>query len=64
MSNINVVANVGEGRYLVSYELTIDSRIFKINLRHEEKSLVEEEIYIDAKGVGKIVNTRKGRLWV
>lgn len=64
VSNINVVANLGEGRYLVSYELTIVSRIFKRNLRHEEKSLVEEEIYIDAKGVGKIVNTRKGRLWV
>jgi hypothetical protein len=40
------------------------SRIFRRNLKHEEKSLVEEEIYIDTKGGGKILNTRKGRLWI
>lgn len=53
---------VGEGRWQVTYEITIKGRIFDNNIRHEEKSSVTEEVQLDARG-GKIVKTLQGRFW-
>lgn len=52
-----------EGRYSVSYDLTITSRIYKRNLKHEEKSSVNEEVTIDSSGKVKISKTLGGRFW-
>jgi hypothetical protein len=52
-----------EGRYLVSYDVTITSRIYKRNLKHEEKSSVNEEVLIDGSGKPRIARTMNGRFW-
>ena len=52
-----------EGIYNVSYDVTITSRIFKRNLKHEEKSSVTEEVVIDRSGKAKITKTLNGRFW-
>ncbi|MCM2284199.1 MAG: hypothetical protein NDI81_05435 [Desulfobacula sp.] len=52
-----------EGRYLASYDVTITSRIYKRNLKHEEKSSVNEEIVIDGSGKPRIARTMNGRFW-
>jgi hypothetical protein len=51
------------GRYIVSYEVTITSRIFRRNLKHEEKSSINEEVVIDSTGKAKISKTLGGRFW-
>jgi len=52
-----------EGRYLASYDVTITSRIYKRNLKHEEKSSVNEEVVIDESGRPRINRTLNGRFW-
>lgn len=52
-----------EGRYLVGYDVTITSRIYKRNLKHEEKSSVNEEVLIDGSGKPRIARTMNGRFW-
>nr|NJM03108.1 hypothetical protein [Desulfobacula sp.] len=52
-----------EGRYLVSYDVTITSRIYKRNLKHEEKSSVNEEVVVDGSGKPRIARTMNGRFW-
>jgi hypothetical protein len=52
-----------EGVYSVSYDVTITSRIFKRNLKHEEKSSVTEEVVVDRSGKAKISKTLNGRFW-
>jgi len=52
-----------EGRYLVGYDVTITSRIYKRNLKHEEKSSVNEEVVIDGSGKPRIARTMNGRFW-
>ena len=52
-----------EGRYLAGYDVTITSRIYKRNLKHEEKSSVNEEVVIDGSGKPKIARTMNGRFW-
>lgn len=52
-----------DGRYNVSYEVTIKSRIYKRNLKHEEKSSIHEEVTIDRSGKPKISKTLGGRFW-
>ncbi|GEM_PF-940547 len=51
------------GRYRVSYDVTITSRIYKRNLKHEEKSSINEEVTIDGSGKAKISKTLGGRFW-
>ncbi|MBI4844312.1 MAG: hypothetical protein HY809_08335 [Nitrospirae bacterium] len=50
------------GGFLVSYDVTITSRIFSRNIRHEEKSSVSELVNI-ADGRPKITKTVSGRFW-
>lgn len=52
-----------DGRYNVSYDVTITSRIYKRNLKHEEKSSIQEEVTIDRSGKPKISKTLGGRFW-
>ena len=51
------------GRYNVSYDATITSRIYKRNLNHEEQSSIHEEVTIDSAGRAKISKTLGGRFW-
>jgi hypothetical protein len=52
-----------EGTYRVSYEVTITSRMFEKNIKHEEKSTVNEEVVLDKSGKVKVVRTLSGRFW-
>ena len=58
-----VESGSGHWRYLVSYDVTIKSRIYKRNLKHEEKSSINEEVTIDGSGHAKISKTLGGRFW-
>lgn len=51
------------GKYAVSYDVVITSRIYDGNLKHEEKSSVNEEVTIDASGKPRISRTLSGRFW-
>jgi hypothetical protein len=51
------------GSYMVTYDVTITSRMYERNLRHEEKSSVSEMLGIDEKGKPKIIRTLSGRFW-
>jgi hypothetical protein len=53
----------GYSNYLVSYDVTITSRIYKRNLKHEEKSSINEEVTIEGSGNPKISKTLGGRFW-
>lgn len=50
--------------YLVSYDVTITSRIYSRNLKHVEKSSVSEEVSIDENGRARIARTPAGRFWL
>ena len=63
VSTLRVQESLGDGLYLVTYDLTITSRIYRNNIRHEEKSVVEEEIRISSNGKGLIMRTRRGQFW-
>lgn len=52
-----------EGHYRVLYDVVIISRIYKRNLKHEEKSSVNEEVTIDSSGKARISRTLGGRFW-
>jgi hypothetical protein len=56
------VNKVNEGKYKVSYDVTITSKIYKKNLKHEEKSSINEEVTIDQSGQPKISRTLGGKL--
>lgn len=50
--------------FMVSYDVTITSRIYKKNLRHQEKSSVNELVALaDGRNV-KIIKTLNGRYWL
>jgi len=51
-----------EGKYRVSYDVTITSKIYKKNLKHEEKLSINEEVTIDQTGQPKISRTLSGKL--
>ncbi len=53
----------GSGKYQACYDVTITSRIFKRNLKHEEKSKVCEELSGEAGGKLKISKTFSGSYW-
>jgi murein L,D-transpeptidase YafK len=62
VQNISITPLEGD-RYRVSYDVTITSRIYKRNLKHEEKSSINEEVTIDRSGKPKISKTLGGRFW-
>ena len=49
--------------YQAEYDATIVSRIYKRNLKHEEKSAVSEEVGSDPSGKLKLEGTLNGRYW-
>jgi len=49
--------------FRVSYDVTITGRNFRHNLKHEEKSSVQEEVTIDNRGRPRISRTLSGRFW-
>jgi len=55
------VSRAGKG-WQACYEVTITSRIFKRNLRHEEKSKVCDEVGVD-RGELKLLKTYSGTYW-
>lgn len=55
------INKVVEGKYRVSYDADITSRIYKRNLKHEEKSSISEEVTIES-GQAKISKTLGGKL--
>lgn len=57
------ITPMADGRYNISYDVTITSRIFKRNLKHEEKSTIYEEVTIEKPGKAKISKTMGGRFW-
>ncbi len=56
------VSKVNETQYKVNYDVTITSKIYKKNLKHEEKSSINEEVTIDQSGQPKISKTLGGKL--
>ena len=61
MSNLNHSWN--GSAYRVSYDVTITGRNFRHNLKHEEKSSVNEEVSLDNGGKPRINRTLNGRFW-
>jgi hypothetical protein len=57
------VQPAGQGRYRLGYDVTISSRNYSLNLRHEEKSAVSEEVGPDSRGRWRILKTVSGRYW-
>lgn len=62
MQNLKIEKQT-EGTYRVSYDVTITSRMFAKNIKHEEKSTVNEEVVLDQSGKVKVVRTLSGRFW-
>ena len=56
------VSKVNETKYKVSYNVIITSKIYKKNLKHEEKSSINEEVTIEQSGQPKISKTLGGKL--
>ncbi|HAT72048.1 MAG TPA: hypothetical protein DCS63_04455 [Elusimicrobia bacterium] len=52
-----------EGVYKATYNMVITGRIFDQNIKHEEKSSVEEEVTLNERGKPVISKTIKGNFW-
>lgn len=57
------IYNVGPQKYQVSYDVTITSRIYSLDIKHEEKSSVVEEVTLESPNKPKISRTISGRFW-
>lgn len=57
------ISNVGPQKYQVSYDVTITSRIYSLDIKHEEKSSVVEEVTLESPNKPKISRTISGRFW-
>lgn len=62
IQNLNMT-KIGPGRYQVTYDVVITSRIYKRNIKREEKSTVSEEVTFDNGGRPRITRTLSGRFW-
>ena len=62
ITNLKITSN-GENSFSASYDLKITGRIFDINVKHEEKSNVNEIVIIEKNGKAKINRTLTGRFW-
>jgi murein L,D-transpeptidase YafK len=60
----NMQINPAPQGFMVTYDVTISSRIYKKNLRHQEKSAVSEQVAFIDKGKPRIVRTLNGRYWL
>lgn len=58
------IEKAGEGLYVARYDLAITSRIYKRNLKHEEKASISEEVTVDRTGKARILRTLEGRFWL
>jgi len=63
IQNLNIQPQ-GLNVYQVTYDLTITGRIYKRNLKHEEKSTVTERVILDNSGKAYIDSTLGGRFWI
>ncbi len=55
---------INYSRYLVTYTITIKSKIYRRNINHEEKSSVSEIVRVDrSKGTAQIESTTSGNYW-
>lgn len=61
VQNMNIIKNP-VGGFLVSYDVTITSRIYSRNIKHEEKSSVSEIVNI-VDGRARVTRTLNGRFW-
>ncbi|OGR66821.1 MAG: hypothetical protein A2X30_12100 [Elusimicrobia bacterium GWB2_63_16] len=57
------VTKKSEGTYKAVYTMVITGRIFDQNIRHEERSTVEEEVVLTDRGNPVIAKTIKGNFW-
>jgi len=57
------VVKRSDGVYKVTYNMAITGRIFDQNIKHEEKSSVEEQVTINGSGKPVISKTMKGNFW-
>lgn len=62
ISNLNISPGP-QGRQIVTYDVTIISRIYRRNIKHVESSQVSEELAVDDRGTVKIIRTLNGRFW-
>lgn len=62
IQNLQITPNQA-GHFIVSYDVTISSRIYRRNIKHEEKSSVNEMVVINPSGKAKISRTLSGRFW-
>ncbi len=62
ISDLRVVKADGAS-YRASYTVTIVGRIFSSDIRHEEKSGVEEQVVVDSRGKAKVYRTSAGKFW-
>lgn len=62
IQNLNMT-KIGPGRYQVNYDVVITSRIYKRNIKREEKSTVSEEVTFDNGDRPRITRTLSGRFW-
>lgn len=60
----NMQINPTPEGFIVNYDITITSRIYKKNLRHQEKSAVSELVSFGSNGSPRIVKTLNGRYWL
>lgn len=62
ISNLQVTKKQ-EGYYTASYDLIITGRNYELNLKHEEKSKINEELKVDEGGIVKLYRTLSGKFW-
>lgn len=62
ISNLNITKSSGD-KYIASYDVIITGRIYENDIKHEEKSTVNEMLIIDKSGKVKIFKTLSGRFW-
>lgn len=64
IQNLNIQPQKDDSNtYQVSYDITITGRIYKRNIKHEEKSKVVEKVIVDKNGKAYIEATLEGRFW-
>ncbi|MBI5743047.1 MAG: hypothetical protein HY952_00710 [Elusimicrobia bacterium] len=61
ITGLNIV-NDGPGRYTAAYDMDIRSRIYKKNIKREEKSSVYEHVAVEG-GAARITKTESGGYW-
>lgn len=57
------ISKIAEDRFRVSYDAVITSRIYKRNIKREEKSSIQEEVTMDSAGKARISKTLGGKFW-